>query len=148
MDVVDLGCSTSIRVVDVQLTLTAIVSRKYSLPSRRACNGDQYCRRRLGPHQNDVIDLRCCASIRIVDVKLILTAVVTVEIQLAVKGVHGGISTIAAVVLVGPGMGSLPRTSVPHTDEENHKSNPCPALQPFHWSRSRSRRCRAGQRKA
>ena len=53
----------------------------------------------------DVIDLRCCASIRIVDVKLILTAVVTVEIQLAVKGMLvGGISTVAAVVLVGSGM--------------------------------------------
>ena len=46
----------------------------------------------------DVVDLGCSTSIRVVDVKLILTAIVSPEVQLAVKGVHViGIRTAAAV---------------------------------------------------
>ena len=45
----------------------------------------------------DVVDLGCSTSIRVVYVQLTLTAVVTLEVQLAVKGVQEeGTSTSAA----------------------------------------------------
>ena len=45
----------------------------------------------------DVVDLGCSTSIRVVDVQLTLTAIVSTEVQLAVKGVQeSGTSTSAA----------------------------------------------------